>query len=186
MKFSVTLRLDSRQFVVGAHMQSDATAYFLRNRLPFTMPLPYRTLLLSLPLLYATQAVAQDAPKVLADCANIGDAVTRLACFDKLAATPAPRTEAAVIVNQVEGAPAATATVAVATAQPSAESSARFSQLDHWELDQPYRRGTFKFRPHHANYLIACRSYRTNQQPYEAFRGQSGDDISLSKSELAY
>ncbi|MGJ9418206.1 phospholipase A [Massilia sp. CMS3.1] len=150
------------------------------------MPLPYRTLLLSLPLLYAANAVAQDTPKVLGDCANIADGLTRLACFDKLAATPAPRTEAAVVVNQVDGAPAATATVAIATAQPSAESSAKFSQLDHWELDQPYRRGLFKFRPHHANYLIANRSYRPNEQPYQVVRELSGDDITLSKSELAY
>ena len=175
------MRIDSRQFVVGAQLQSDATTYF-RNRLPLKMPLPYRTLLLSLPLLVAANAVAQDAPKLLADCANIGDNVTRLACFDKLAATPAPRTEATVVVNPVDGAPATTATVAVATAQPSAESSAKFSQLDHWELDAPYRRGVFKFRPHHANYLIATRTYRPNEQPYR----RADDSISLSKTELAY
>ena len=80
------------------------------------MPSTTRTLLLSLPLFVAAAASAQEAPKVLADCANIGDKVQRLACFDQLAATPAPRTEPAVVVNQVEGAPTATAVVAVATA----------------------------------------------------------------------
>jgi phospholipase A1 len=174
------MRIDSRQFVVGAQLQSDATAYF-RNRLPLKMPLPYRTLLLSLPLL-AANAVAQDAPKLLADCANIGDNAARLACFDKLAATPAPRTEAAVVVNPVDGAPASVATVAVVTAQPSAESSAKFSQLDHWELDAPYQRGVFKFRPHHANYLIATATHRPNEQPYQ----RADDSIRLSKAELAY
>jgi len=179
------MRIDSRQFVVGAQVQSNATTYF-RNRSPLKMPLPYRTLLLSLPLLVAANAVAQDAPKLLADCANIGDNVTRLACFDKLAATPAPRTEATVVVNPVDGAPATTTTVAVATAQPSAESSAKFSQLDHWELDTPYRRGVFKFRPHHSNYLIATRTYRPNDKPYQVYRDLAGEDIHLSKAELAY
>jgi phospholipase A1 len=147
------------------------------------MPPPHRTLLLSLPLLYAASAFAQDTPKVLADCANIGDNATRLACFDKLAATPAPHTEPAVVVNPVDGAPAAT--VPVVTAQPSAESSAKFSQLDHWELDEPYQRGVFKFRPHHASYLIATRSYRPNDAPYRPYRRLAGD-ADLSKSELAY
>jgi phospholipase A1/A2 len=147
------------------------------------MPSPHRTLLLSLPLLYAASAFAQDTPKVLADCANIGDNAARLACFDKLAATPAPHTEAAVVVNPADGAPAAT--VPVVTAQPSAESSARFSQLDHWELGEPYQRGVFKFRPHHASYLIATRSYRANDAPYRPYRRLAGD-ADLSKSELAY
>ena len=144
------------------------------------MPLPYRSFLLTLPLLAAANAGAQEAPKLLGDCANIRDNVARLACFDKLAATPAPRTEAAVVVNPVDGEPAAT--VAVVTAQPSAESSAKFSQLDHWELDAPYRRGVFKFRPHRPNYLIATRTYRPNEQPYQ----RADNSISLSKSELAY
>jgi phospholipase A1 len=169
----------------AAHKRSDATAYF-RKRSPLKMPLPYHTLLFSLPLLVAVDAVAQDAPKLLSDCANIRDDAPRLACFDKLAATPAPRTEAAVVVNPTDGAPAKVATVAVATAQPSAESSAKFSQLDHWELDGPYRRGVFKFRPHHSNYLIATRTYRPNDKPYEVFRELSGDNITLSKTELAY
>ncbi|MDB5747950.1 MAG: hypothetical protein JWP72_2798 [Massilia sp.] len=146
------------------------------------MPHPHRTLLLSLPLLYAANVFAQDAPKVVGDCANIADNVARLACFDKLAATPAPRTEAAVVVNSADGAPATT--VPVVTAQPSAESSARFSQLDHWELDAPYERGVFKFRPHHASYLIATRTYRPNEEPYEPYRLTG--DADLSKSELAF
>ena len=147
------------------------------------MPLPYRPFLLTLPLLCAVGAHAQDTPKVIADCANIQDNTARLACFDQLASTPAPRTEAAVVVNPVDGTPAAT--VPVVTAQPSAESSAKFSQLDHWELDGPYRRGVFKFRPHHASYLIATRSHRTNDAPYAPYR-ELNDDADLSKSELAF
>ncbi|MFC4930082.1 phospholipase A [Massilia sp. GCM10023247] len=147
------------------------------------MPHPHRTLLLSLPLLYAANAFAQDAPMLLRDCATITDDAARLACFDKLAATPAPRTEAAVVVNPADGGPAAT--VAVVTAQPSAESSARFSQLDHWELDEPYQRGVFKFRPHHSSYLIGTRTYRPNEQPYRPFLDQA-DDARLSKAELAF
>ncbi|MFC5479823.1 phospholipase A [Massilia suwonensis] len=149
------------------------------------MPHSYRPLLL-LPLLIAASAQAQDTPKVLSDCANITDNTARLACFDKLAATPAPRTEAAVVVNPAPGAAPEVATVAVVTAQPSAESSAKFSQLDHWELDQPYQRGVFKFRPHHASYLIATRSYRPNETPYLPYRDLNDDEASLSKSELAY
>jgi phospholipase A1 len=160
-------------------------AYF-RNRLLLNMPLPYRSLLLSIPLIYAGAAVAQDAPKLMSDCANIRDNASRLACFDKLAATPAPRTEAAVVVTPADGTPPAVATVAVVTAQPSAESSARFSQLDHWELDQPHRRGVFKFRPHHANYLIATRTWRPNDAPYLPYRDLADTDARLSKSELAY
>ena len=150
------------------------------------MPYSYKPLLLSLPLLVAASAQAQDAPKLLSDCANIADNVTRLACFDKLAATPAPRTEAAVVVNPAPGAAPEVATVPVVTAQPSIESSARFSQLDHWELDQPYRRGVFKFRPHHASYLIATRSYRPNETPYLPYRDLNDNEASLSKSELAF
>jgi phospholipase A1 len=165
-------------------MQSDITTYF-RNRFPLKMPYSYRPLLLSIPLLYAAAAFAQESPKLLSDCANIGDSVARLACFDKLAATPAPRTEAAVVVNPADGAPAATATVAVVTAQPSAESSAKFSQVDHWELDGPYQRGVFKFRPHHPSYLIATRTWRPNDAPYLPYRNLT-DDARLSKSELAY
>jgi phospholipase A1 len=179
------MHIDSRQIVVGARMQSDATAYF-RNRSPFTMSYSSRPLLLSLPLLYAAGAFAQDAPRLLSDCANIGDNGARLACFDKLAAIPAPRTEAAVVVNPADGAASATATVAVVTAQPSAESSARFSQLDHWELDGPYRRGVFKFRPHHASYLIATRAWRPNDAPYLPYRDMTNNGARLSKSELAY
>jgi len=76
--------------------------------------------------------------------------------------------------------------VPVVTAQPSAESSARFSQLDHWELDDPYRRGVFKFRPHHANYLIATRTYRPNDAPYVPYRDLTDGDTKLSKAELAF
>ena len=150
------------------------------------MPYSYKPLLLSLPLLIAASAQAQDAPKLLSDCANIADNVTRLACFDKLAATPAPRTEAAVVVNPAPGAAPEVTTVPVVTAQPSIESSAKFSQLDHWELDQPYRRGVFKFRPHHASYLIATRSYRPNETPYLPYRDLNDNEASLSKSELAF
>lgn len=152
------------------------------------MPHPQRSLLLCLPLLVASPAFAQEeAPKLLADCANIADNAARLACFDKLAAVPAPRTEAAVVVTPADGTPAAAepVTVPVVTAQPSAESSAKFSQLDHWELDEPYRRGVFKFRPHHASYLIATRSYRPNEQPYAPYRDLN-DNAGLSKSELAF
>jgi phospholipase A1 len=179
------MHIDSRQLVVGARMQSDATTHFC-NRSPFKMPHSYRSLLLSLPLLFTANAYAQDAPKLLSDCANIGDNAARLACFDKLAATPAPRTEAAVVVNPADGAPPSIATVAVVTAQPSAESSAKFSQLDHWELDHPYQRSVFKFRPHHASYLMATRTWRPNDAPYLPYRNLTNGDTRLSKSELAY
>ncbi|QNA90116.1 hypothetical protein G4G28_19355 [Massilia sp. Dwa41.01b] len=146
------------------------------------MPPSHRLLPLAFFVFAASGASAQEAPKLLSDCANIGDNTARLACFDRLAATPAPRTEAAVVVNPADGKVEA---VPVVTAQPSAESSARFSQLDHWELDDPYRRGVFKFRPHHASYLIANRSYRPNDAPYRPYRDLT-NDTALSKSELAF
>jgi phospholipase A1 len=185
------MRIDSRQIVVDAHPCSRTRRRIFATDPLLKMPQSYRSLLLSLPLLYAVNAVAQDAPKVLGDCANIADNVARLGCFDKLAATPAPRTEAAVVVNPATSEPGgdaapAVATVAVVTAQPSAESSAKFSQLDHWELDQPYQRGVFKFRPHNASYLIATRSYRQNEAPYLPYRDLTDNDAGLSKSELAF
>lgn len=145
------------------------------------MPLSYKNSVPLLAALCAASACAQEAPKLIGDCANIGNNTARLACFDQLASTPAPRTEAAVVVDPASGAPAAT--VAVVTAQPSAESSAKFSQLDHWELDDPYRRGLFKFRPHYPSYLIATRTYRPNGAPYADFLT---DGAKLSKSELTF
>ncbi len=159
--------------------------YFLRlvNK---KMPTPSIKLWLYLPLLYPAISAAGDNPKILADCASVKDSSERLACFDTLAAAPAPRTEAAIVVSPVDSGPPVAATVAVVTAQPSVESSAKFSQLDHWELDQPYRRGVFKFRPHQASYLIGTYSYRPNQQPYIPYRSLASDDASMSKGELAF
>ena len=149
-----------------------------------SMSLSPRFFLPLLPALLAATACAQEAPKLLADCANIADGTQRLACFDKLASVPAPRTEIAVVLDPATGAPAASAPVV--TAHPSAESSAKFSQLDHWELDAPYRRGVFKFRPHHASYLVGMRSYRPNEAPYAPYRDLSENDAGLSKGELAF
>ncbi len=146
------------------------------------MPKLHRVLLSYVPLLVAVNAYAEVAPKVMRDCANITENAARLACFDILAAIPAPHTEASVAINPAND--ASSIAVPVITAQPSTESSAKFSQLDHWELDEPYQRGAFKFRPHHASYLIANASYRPNNEPYLPYRVLA--DADLSKYELAF
>ena len=156
-----------------------------------------------LPFLLATPAVAQQpTPTVtqqLADCTRLLDTTQRLACFDRLAAAhgatpaapaavaaPAAGQELAAVSGQQPGAfPAKPQPDPAASIDPAIEAAAEYTMDAHWELNEKHRRGTFVFRPHHPNYLIATRSYRPNEAPYRPFRrvGYSDD---LSHAELAY
>jgi phospholipase A1 len=53
---------------------------------------------------------------------------------------------------------------------PVVEAAAEYTMDSHWELGEKNRRGTFVFRPHNPNYLVANRSYRPNEEPYKPFR----------------
>ncbi|QOY93634.1 phospholipase A [Massilia sp. UMI-21] len=136
-----------------------------------------------LPFLIAVPAVAQQLPQQLADCARIADTNGRLGCFDRLAAASA----LPAATNDVAAAAAADATIAeprTASVDPVAEAD-EYTMDAHWELDQKHRRGVFQFRPHQPNYLIAARSYRPNEAPYEPFRAADFTG-KLSHAELQY
>ena len=144
-----------------------------------------------LPLLLAVPASAQQLPQQspqpipeqLADCARMADTTGRLACFDRLAAAhgaapssagtaPAASLEVAAAApgQQPTAFPTKPQPDPAASVDPVVEAAAEYTMDSHWELDQKHRRGTFAFRPHNPNYLIATRTYRPNQAPYAPFR----------------
>jgi len=156
-----------------------------------------------IPLLLALPALAQTAPQTLADCTSLQDNVQRLACFDRFAAGAPGAIAAAATDPAATPAVPATTTAAVAAAG-SAFDAPRSSAVDHtvsvdpavqaaantlsshWELDARDKRGVFKFRPHHASYLIATRTHRPNEEPYRDFFESEGEAKGLSKAELEF
>lgn len=118
--------------------------------------------------LLATGAVQAIGSEALASCAALGNDVSRLGCYDRLSGRAAPEADAG---NILPTAPAAT----VAPAGPGAASS-HLSQL--WELEEADKQGTFRFRPHHPNYLVAQLTSRPNSDPF-------GPNNPLSASSLA-
>jgi phospholipase A1 len=155
-----------------------------------------------LPVLLATPAFAQQAtPTVtqqLADCSKLVDTHARLLCFDRLAAahgaTPAaPALEPAAAPAVASTTPGQAPTAFPAKAQPdpaasidpAVEAAAEYTMDGHWELNEKHRRGTFVFRPHNPNYLIAARTYRPNEAPYKPFRAADFTG-KLSHAELQY
>ncbi|MFC0253185.1 phospholipase A [Massilia consociata] len=151
-----------------------------------------------LPLLLSLPATAQEQapqlPQQLSGCAQVVDTAQRLACFDRLAAahgaapaaaTPAPEVAAAPPGQQPTAFPTTPQPNPAASVDPVVEAANEFSLDSHWELSDKHRRGTFVFRPHRPNYLIANRTYRPNNAPYEPFRTRdfTGD---LSHAELEY
>ncbi|MDK6079281.1 phospholipase A [Massilia varians] len=156
-----------------------------------------------LPVLLATPAFAQQAtPTVtqqLADCTRLVDTRERLACFDSLAAAhgatpaapavlaaPAQGAEVAAVPGQQPTAfPAKPQPNPAASVDPAVEAAAEYTMDSHWELNEKHRRGIFVFRPHRANYLIATRTYRPNEAPYEPFRAADFTG-KLSHAELQY
>ncbi|OON60980.1 hypothetical protein B0920_18775 [Massilia sp. KIM] len=175
-----------------------------------------RSTLSLIPFLFASAALAQSqpgaaVPRALADCSPILDKAERLACFDRLAqaearaaastapaalpgaapvaaaaspATVAPATPVA--ANSAFPAPRNAEVDAAASVDPTVEAANEYTMSSHWELDARDKRGTFKFRPHNPNYLIATRSYRPNDAPYIPFREAAGIEKGLSKGELEF
>ncbi|MBQ5963385.1 phospholipase A [Massilia sp. ZL223] len=154
-----------------------------------------RSTLSLIPFLFSASALAQSQPQSMADCTPLLDNVQRLACFDRLAAAQSGRAEAVAAA----AAPAAVAPSGsafppprsaeadpAASIDPTVEAANGYTMSSHWELDPKDKRGTFIFRPHRPNYLIATGTYRPNDQPYLPFREAAGIDKGLSKGELAF
>lgn len=128
---------------------------------------------------YPAMALAQ--PVSLADCARIPDDGKRLQCYDQLAAAHAAREEAARVAS-----PDATPDAEPPLPSMSAAPGAKSFLSDHWELEAEYKRGTFAFRPHQANYLLATYSDSPNNAPYLPFRRFVPGSGDLSRTELAF
>lgn len=134
----------------------------------------------TLPLLFTGHAIGADAPVAIADCTTITNNTARLACFDGLAGKLAPPpAEQGAGVAPVLAPPATTAVAEARKSKPG------FSLSDHWELDASQKRGVFKLRPHHNNYLIGTYTHAPNDQPYEPFRPVD-KDLRLAHTELAF
>jgi len=154
-----------------------------------------------LPLLFACPAIAQQSPQLtqqLGECAQQTDTTLRLACFDRMAAangataaapavapTAAPAVASMTPGQQPTAFPAKAQPDPAASVDPVVEAAAEYTMAGHWELDDKHRRGIFVFRPHNPNYLIAARSYRPNEAPYEPFRA-SDFTGNLSHAELQF
>ena len=152
------------------------------------------------------------APAALADCAGIAADAARLACFDQLAAPfkkqgASPTAAQTVppqepVTSPQQAAAAAQPQVAspqpqltspqppAASAQPqrASQGAAEPSYLErHWELGDANKRGTFQFRMHETNYLIAKVSSSPNDAPYQTIaRTLTGSPADLSHFELSY
>ncbi|VXC65670.1 phospholipase A [Massilia sp. 9I] len=155
-----------------------------------------------LPLLFALPATAQQTPpsiqQQLGDCSKLVETNARLACFDRLAvahgatpaapaleAAPAPAVASMTPGQQPTAFPVKPQPDPAASVDPVVEAAAEYTMAGHWELDDKHRRGTFVFRPHNPNYLIAARTYRPNEAPYEPFRAADFTG-KLSHAELQY
>ena len=174
-----------------------------------TMPATDHRLILLIPFLAITPAIAQQADPGLAGCARVTDAAQRLACYDRLAGVkpasastsaslplPSPAMQNADPVNARATASAAsvvaTSTAAAdsppvpAAVDASPETMRDFSLADHWELDQAHKRGVFNFRPHQVNYLMLTRTAHPNNEPYRPFRRIADLTSDLAHSELVF
>ncbi|MCC2970877.1 phospholipase A [Massilia sp. IC2-476] len=156
-----------------------------------------------LPLLFALPATAQQSsPSVqqqLGDCSRLADTNARLSCFDRLAAAHGATPAAPAVPAETAPAPVASMTPGqaptafpakpqpdpAASVDPVVEAASEYTMAGHWELDEKHRRGVFAFRPHNPNYLIAARTYRPNEAPYEPFRAADFTG-KLSHAELQY
>ena len=142
---------------------------------------PFLKSIASLLVLSAVSPLVSAASASLADCMKVTDNNARLACFDQLAAAsvaqPAPQAAPAPVVLSDADAEE------IADAQATATAPSRLA--NHWELGDLDNRA-LRFRPHHANYLIATYSHAPNGQPYLPFRSLLKEDKGLSHAELAY
>ncbi|HZW20736.1 phospholipase A [Noviherbaspirillum sp.] len=122
-------------------------------------------------LAVAFNATAQAIPSTVDACKALDVDMERLACYDRISgrnAPPAPD----VIVQPDMPAPAA----------PPARSS---SMAEHWELDPASKKGTFNFRPHRENYMVATYNHHPHEEPYRPFR-QIDPNADLAHGELAF
>lgn len=127
-------------------------------------------------LLTLASGFAHGAPMTLAECAGIADDRQRLACFDRLA-SPAAASENAVPDQEQQQQPIQEA---------KRGDTADFSLARHWEVGQENKRGTFDFRAHRPNYLIANYSTSPNAAPYRPLQPLLSKSQELSHVELAY
>jgi phospholipase A1 len=99
------------------------------------------------------------------DCAAIGPAADRLACYDKLAG----RAPSAPVMPTENGAPAPTSTLAATNmpTTPARESDRESSLLSkYWELEPSDKRGTFNLTGYRPNYLLPVhQTNRINRAP---------------------
>jgi phospholipase A1/A2 len=100
----------------------------------------------------AAQAVDSEA---LASCASMDNDISRLGCYDRLSGRTVPPDA---------GKPLSTVTDAAAAPARASAASSYLSR--HWELDEADKQGTFRFRPHHPNYLVAQLTSRPNSDPF--------------------
>jgi phospholipase A1 len=56
----------------------------------------------------------------------------------------------------------------------------------HWELDPAHKRGSFAFRPHNENYLLATYNTAPNNAPYRQFQSLTTGAGGLTHRELAF
>lgn len=130
-------------------------------------------------MLAAWPSLAGEMAARLEDCAFIDADQERLACYDRLAGRremPAGQPDGAELQQPPEG------------VQASAPESSKVSSIlsEHWELDPAHKRGTFNFRPHRDNYLIATYNPSPNDEPYRPFRTVAPDTVNLARAELAF
>lgn len=146
------------------------------------MPNHFRIGISVISMLIGCSAFASEPPLRLQDCAAIPNDQDRLVCFDSLAAGAASIKED-VEASQSQRTPAS----AAAAMPPVAEEKESDSFLaDHWELVPEKKRGVFKFRPHHDNYLMATYNRSPNNAPYLPFRSLTPNSKGLSRNELAF
>ena len=126
--------------------------------------LPLSAVVLSAPALAQTEPLP-----TLRDCAAIGPAADRLACYDKLAGR-APSAPAAIVPAE---APAPTSTLSAKDVPGAPAQRADASLLSsYWELDPEDKRGTFNLTGYRANYVLpfhkTSRINRAPQSPTQA------------------
>ena len=120
----------------------------------------------------------------LGACLGIGEDADRLACYDRLARQSVSAEGES---QRVTAVPAHEAEPENAAVQEPRQQGADTSYLaSHWELDAAHKRGTFSFRPHHENYLVATYNSSPNNAPYRPFQALTPGANGLAHSELAF
>lgn len=146
-------------------------------------------------LLMSGSALAQTASGTLADCAAIADNMRRLACYDGLAASTRDHSS---LEPWTTPEPLGTGIISPAPALPSefaqalevatvTEKEPESILARHWETEQRYRRGRYRFRPHRDNYILFAKyDNDPNNTPFEPFRSLTPEQESLNRTELAF